>query len=514
MRMLVRTLLVQIAVAAVAVGQASPPVAMTIHADRPGPQVNRQLFGQFAEHLGSGIYGGIWVGEDSAIPNTRGYRNDVLGALRNLQVPVIRWPGGCFADEYNWREGVGPRAQRPVKINTHWGKVEETNAFGTHEFLDFAELVGAEAYISGNVGSGSPRELAEWVEYVTSPAGSLASERAANGRTEPWKLPYIGLGNELWGCGGNMRAEYAADVTRRYSTFVKVPAGVMIAKAASGPSDEDYNWMEVMMRDAGKYFDAIGLHYYTITGTWARKGSATEFDETAYARTIQSTLRMDGMLTRHAAIMDKYDPTRRISLAVDEWGTWFDTEPGTNPGFLFQQNTLRDALVAALNINIFTKHADRVKMANIAQMVNVLQAMILTRDDKMILTPTYHAFEMFKPYQDGTALAIELTSPWYSKEGSNVPAVSASAVRDKSGRIHVGLVNVDPNRTMAVTAKLPGATLTSAPGRVLTAPAINAHNTFEQPVAVTPATFNGARIASGNLTLTLPPKSIVMLDLE
>ena len=514
MRLLVRNLLAHIVVAAVVMAQGSPSATLTIHADRPGPQVNRQLFGQFAEHLGAGIYGGIWVGDNSPIPNTRGYRNDVLKALRDLQVPVIRWPGGCFADEYNWREGIGPRDKRPVKINTHWGKVEEPNAFGTHEFLDFAELIGAEAYISGNVGSGAPRELAEWVEYVTSPGGSLASERAANGRKDPWKLPYLGLGNELWGCGGNMRAEYAADVTRRYSTFVKVPAGVKIVKAASGPSDEDYNWMEVMMRDAGKYFDAIGLHYYTITGTWAKKGSATDFDEATYAKTIQSTLRIDGILTRHAAIMDKYDPAKRVALAVDEWGTWFETEPGTNPGFLYQQNTLRDALVAALNINIFTKHADRVKMANIAQMVNVLQAMILTKDEKMVLTPTYHVFEMFKSYQDGTALPLDLTSPWYSKDGSNVPAVSASAVRDKSGRIHVGLVNVDSNRTITVTAKVDGATLSSAPGRVLTASAINALNTFEQPTAVKPAIFNGSQIASGNLTVVLPPKSIVMLDLQ
>ncbi|MEO5926279.1 MAG: alpha-L-arabinofuranosidase C-terminal domain-containing protein [Bryobacteraceae bacterium] len=485
---------------------------LTIHADQPGQQVNRQLFGQFAEHLGAGIYGGIWVGEDSKIPNTRGYRNDVLEALRNLKVPVIRWPGGCFADEYNWREGVGPRNKRPVKINTHWGKVAEPNTFGTHEFLDFAELLGAEAYISGNVGSGTPRELAEWVEYITSPEGTLASERQANGRKEPWSLPYIGLGNELWGCGGNMRAEYAADVTRRYSTFIKVPAGVKIQKAASGPSDEDYNWMEVMMRDAGKSFDAIGLHYYTITGTWAKKGSATEFDEALYAKTLQATLRIDGMLSRHSAIMDKYDPNKRVALAVDEWGTWFETEPGTNPGFLYQQNTLRDAMVAALNIGIFTKHADRVKMANIAQMINVLQAMILTKDEKMVLTPTYHAFEMFKSYQDATALPIDLNSPWYNKEGVNIPAVSASAVRGKDGRLHVGLVNVDPNRSITVTAKLPGATLTTAAGRVLTAPAINSRNTFEQPTVVKPAAFNGARIAAGVLTVTLPAKSIVMLD--
>ena len=293
-----RILLALAAAALPALAQQASSASLTINADQPGPQVNRQLFGQFAEHLGAGIYGGIWVGEDSKIPNTRGYRNDVLQALRDLKVPVVRWPGGCFADEYHWREGVGPRSKRPVKINTHWGGVTEPNTFGTHEFMDFAELLGAEAYISGNVGSASPREMAEWVEYVTSPAGSLASERAANGRQAPWKLPYFGLGNELWGCGGNMRAEYAADVTRRYSTFVKVPAGVRILKSASGPSDEDYHWMEVMMRDAGSRFDAIGLHYYTITHNWQHKGSATTFDEAEYAKTLATTIRIDDIITQ------------------------------------------------------------------------------------------------------------------------------------------------------------------------------------------------------------------------
>lgn len=511
---ILRILIASLATALMAAAQAPLTARVTIRADGNGPKVNRQLFGQFAEHLGAGIYGGIWVGENSPIPNVRGYRKDVVEALKNLKVPVIRWPGGCFADEYNWREGVGPRAKRPVKINTHWGGVTEPNSFGTHEFMDFAEMVGAEAYISGNVGSASPRELAEWVEYVTSPAGSLASERAANGRKDPWKLPYIGLGNELWGCGGNMRAEYAADVTRRYSTFIKTPAGVRIMKSASGPSDEDYHWMEVMMRDAGRYFNAIGLHYYTITGTWAKKGSATAFEEADYAKTLQNTLRMDSYIAKHAAIMDKYDPQKRVWLAVDEWGTWFDVEPGTNPGFLFQQNTLRDALVAALNANIFVKHADRVKMANIAQMVNVLQAMILTKDEKMVLTPTYHVFEMYKDFQDATALGIEVSSPWYNRDASTLPAISASAVRDQAGKTHVALVNVDPARQVTVTANLSGASASSVSGRVLTAPAINSHNTFESPAAVKPVAFRGAALKGSELTVEMPPKSVVVLDLQ
>jgi alpha-L-arabinofuranosidase len=492
----------------------SQSAELTIHTNRPGPQVQRQLFGQFAEHLGYGIYGGIWVGENSKIPNTRGYRNDVLNALRNLKVPVIRWPGGCFADEYNWREGVGPRDKRPVKINTHWGGVTEPNTFGTHEFMDFAELVGAEAYVSGNVGNGSPREMAEWVEYLTSPAGSLATERAANGRATPWKLPYFGLGNELWGCGGNMRAEYAADVTRRYSTFIKVPAGVKTMKMASGPSDADYHWTEVMMRDASKQFDGIGLHYYTLPGNWARKGPAVGFDEAAWAKTLSASLRLDDFLTRHTAIMNKYDPAKRIWLGVDEWGTWYDPAPGSNPGFLQQQNTLRDAVVTALNFNLFVKHADRVKMANIAQMVNVLQAMILTSDDKMLLTPTYHVFELYKSYQDATSLPLDLKSPWYNKDASTLPALSASAVRDTAGTIHIGLVNTDPNRPIELLVNLPGQTTTTITGRIITAPVMDAHNTFDKPSTVAPAPFTGTRRVKDQLSITIPAKSVIMLDLR
>jgi alpha-N-arabinofuranosidase len=497
-----------------AVGQQPLSAEMTIHADQPGARVNPELFGQFAEHLGHGIYGGIWVGENSKIPNTRGYRNDVVQALRNLKVPVIRWPGGCFADEYNWREGVGPRDKRPVKINTHWGKVEEPNSFGTHEFMDFAELVGAQAYVSGNVGSGSPREMAEWVEYMTSPAGSLAAEREANGRKLPWKVPFFGLGNELWGCGGSMRPEYAADETRRYATFVKVPAGVKIMKMASGPSDANYNWTEVMMRDAGKNIDGLGLHYYTIPGTWAHKGPATGFDETAWAKTLAATLKMDDFITRHSAIMDKYDPGKRVWLGVDEWGAWYDVEPGSNPGFLYQQNSLRDALIAGLNFNIFVKHADRVRMANIAQMINVLQAMILTKDDKMVLTPTYHVFDLYKVYQGAASLPIELQSPTYTNDAVAIPAVSASAVRGTDGKVYIGLVNTDPHNGVALTVRIAGLAARSVGGRIVTARAIDAVNTFDQPSTVAPSPFHDARVEGDTVKIVLPPKCVVMLDAQ
>ncbi|PZQ61939.1 MAG: alpha-N-arabinofuranosidase [Sphingomonas taxi] len=496
--------------AAPAVGNA----AITLRADTPGPTYDRRIFTQFAEHLGNGIYGGLWVGNDRRIPNTRGVRNDVVAALKDLGTPVIRWPGGCFADEYHWREGVGPRAKRPVKINTHWGGVTEPNSVGTHEFMDISEQIGAEVYISGNVGNGSPQEMAEWVEYMTSPAGTLAGERAKNGHKAPWKVPYFGIGNELWGCGGNMKADYAADVTRRYATFVKAPAGTKILKIASGANVDDYNWTEVMMREAGGQLDALSLHYYTIPGGWAPRASAIDFDEAAWAETLAAAWKMDELVTKHSAIMDKYDPGKRVFLAVDEWGTWYAQDPGTHPGFLRQQNSLRDALVAAIHLNIFARHADRVKMTAIAQMVNVLQAMILTDGPKMVLTPTYHVFKMYKPYMDGTVLPIEITSPWYSKDQWVLPAVSASAVRDKGGVAHVALANADPNRSITVTTTLTGLSATRATGQILTAPAINAINTFDAPNAVVPAAFNDARVDGGRLTVTLPAKSVVMLDLN
>lgn len=501
--------------AAVPLAQAAAQEMATaeVHGDQPGPRYNRQLFGQFAEHLGYGIYGGIWVGRNRRIPNIDGYRKDVLDALRELKVPLIRWPGGCFADEYHWREGIGPQAKRPVKLNTNWGGVTEPNSFGTHEFMNFAELVGAQSYVAGNVGSSEPREMAEWVEYMTSPTGSsLAKERAANGRTKPWKVEYFGIGNELWGCGGNMRPEYAADLTRRYATFLKLPAGS--AKIASGANADDYNWTEVMMREAGKYINGIGVHYYTVPGTWEAKGSATQFDEAQYAQTIAKTLKMEELLTRHSAIMDKYDPQKRVALLVDEWGTWFDVEPGTNPGFLYQQNSVRDALVAAINLNIFAAHAERVRGANIAQMVNVLQAMILTRDDKMVRTPTYHVFDMYKAYQDATVLPVTLKSPSYSKEQWTVPAVSASAVRDAQGAVHVGLTNVDPNHAVPVTLTFDGIAASGVSGRVLTGPAVTSINSFDQPNVVIPASFPAATINGNTLTVTMPPHAVVMLDLR
>jgi alpha-N-arabinofuranosidase len=491
--------------------------SVTIRADQPGATISRNIYGQFAEHLGAGIYEGIWVGEDSQIPNTRGYRNDVVEALKKLKVPVVRWPGGCFADEYHWREGIGPREQRPIKVNTHWGGVEEPNTFGTHEFLDFAELIGADAYVSANAGSGTAQEMADWAEYITADNNSsLAQLRRKNGREKPWRLPFFGVGNETWGCGGNMRVEYWADLYRHMQTFVKAPADNRPIKVASGANGDDYHWTEVMLAQAAKFMDAYSVHYYTRPRQekWEDKGPSTGFPEAEWASTLKNALFADELLKRHSAIMDKYDPQKRIGLYFDEWGTWYDPEPGRNPGFLWQQNTLRDSLVAALTLNVLHRQADRVRMANIAQMVNVLQAMILTDRQKMILTPTYHLFEMYIPFQDATFLPAEFKSPEYRNGDTVLPAVDVSAARGKDGKIHIALVNTDPNRGAAITTKIAGAKgKGGVTGRVLTAAAMDAHNTFDKPNVVQPAAFKAQR-KGDEVIANLPPKSVVVLTLE
>jgi alpha-N-arabinofuranosidase len=498
------------------VSAADSPATATIHADQPGAKIDRHIYGQFAEHLGRGIEAGVWVGEDSKIPNVRGFRNDVVAALRELHVPVVRWPGGCFADEYHWRDGIGPRASRPVTLNTNWGGVPENNAFGTHEFLDFVQLIGADAYINGNVGTGSPREMAEWLQYLTSDKPTaLTAERARNGHPGPWKIAYFAVGNETWGCGGNMTLDHYVEVFRQYATFLKTPLGARPAIIASGGHDEDTSWTEGLVAKGGDDLGAVSFHYYTIPGeTWRHKGPAIGFAPEQWISTLAHTLRMEDFIRANAAIMDKYDPQKKVAFDVDEWGTWYDPETGREPGFLYQQNTLRDAVVAAINFNVFHQHADRVRMTNIAQMVNVLQAMVLTQGPQMVLTPTYHVFRMFRPFQDATFLPTDLQTSRYTLGNSSVPAISVSAARTAAGAIVVALVNLDPAKAMPISLSLSGATPRTVKGEILTASALDAHNTFENPNAVHPTGLTGASIKSGKLSLTLPAKSVAVLNLE
>ena len=494
--------------------QESRRATVTVRVADPGPVISRHVYGHFAEHLGRCIYDGLWVGPGSPVPNTRGIRNDVIAALRHIRVPNLRWPGGCFADQYHWRDGIGAKETRPRRVNIHWGGVVEDNTFGTHEFLDLCELTGAEPYVAANVGSGTPQEMADWVEYMTFDGDSdLARLRARNGRPRPWKVPFLGIGNENWGCGGEMTPEYYSDLYRRFSVYARDFSGNRLERIAAGPGGTDLRWLEVLAERVKRGVQGISLHYYTLGGTWQDKLPATGFPEEDWYKVLADAVKIDGLLAEAGKIMDRHDPQGRIGLYVDEWGTWYRPEPGDNPAFLYQQNTIRDAVVAGLTFNVFHRHAGRVKMANIAQLVNVLQALILTRGEAMLLTPTYHVFDMYQVHHDATSLPVEVATGQTTLGGLSLPALSASASRDGQGRVHLSLVNLDPRAEAVVDARLLGGAVTSVSGRVLTGPAIDAHNTFEAPDRVRPAPFTGAVLRAGALEVRLPPRSVVVLAL-
>ena len=508
----VAALLIAFALVPVRSAVAQATQSLIINADQGRDTINRHIYGQFAEHLGRGVYDGMWTKDASG---TWQVRDDVVQALRAIKVPNIRWPGGCFADYYHWKDGIGPAASRPSVVNNNWGGVTEDNGVGTHEFLEFTQKVGAEPFIVGNVGSGTVQEMQEWWEYLNHPGKSpMADLRRKNGHDAPFNVRFWGVGNESWGCGGNMRPEYYADEYKRYASFLPAYPGVRPFRIATGPSDDGYAWMEVMMREAGRMIDGIDLHHYLLTGSWARKGKATEFTEAEWAELMQKATGFDELITRQSAIMDRYDPRKRVWLIVGEWGTWHQGEPGSNPGFLYQQNALRDALVASVSFDAFNKHADRVRMANIAQMVNVLQAMILTQGDKLVLTPTYHVFEMYTVHHDALLLPINLEAGRYVNGDRSMPAVSATASRDASGRMHLTLTNIDPNQARTIRVSVRGQTVTSVTGRILTADRMNAYNSFESPNTVRPVAFTGARLSGETLTVQLPAKSLVSLELK
>jgi alpha-N-arabinofuranosidase len=488
-----------------------------VHGDQDGGQISRHIYGHFAEHLGRCIYDGIWVGEDSSVPNIRGMRKDIIEALKATKIPNLRWPGGCFADDYHWRDGIGPRAERPKRINMHWGQVVDENAFGTHEFLDLCELIGAEPYIAGNMGSGTPQEMRDWIEYMTYPGDSdLANLRRKNGRDEPWKIPYFGVGNENWGCGGNMTPEHYSDEYRQYATFCRDFGDNRLTRVACGPGGFDRNWSRVVMDRIGNRMQALSIHFYTVTPNWENKADATGFDEREWFTVLRECLNIERAIEESAAEMDRVDPEKRIAMFVDEWGAWYDVEEG-KPGYsLYQQNSIRDAVLAGTTFHIFHEHNDRVKMANIAQTVNVLQAMILTEGERLLLTPTFHVFEMYQVHHDATRLPLQLLSPEYQsgRRGQSMPAVSMSASRNKQGVVHVSLVNAHASEAVNVSCELAGIDADDVSGRILTAEEVDAHNTFDEPERVKPAEFGGAEIDGGALEVELPPRSVVVLTLE
>ncbi|OJW75995.1 MULTISPECIES: alpha-L-arabinofuranosidase C-terminal domain-containing protein [unclassified Spirosoma] len=493
--------------------------SVTINANEGKHIISRHIYGHFAEHLGRSIYDGFYVGESNTkIPNKAGVRLDVVDALKKLKIPNLRWPGGCFADTYHWKDGIGPKAKRPKIVNTWWGGVTEDNSFGTHDFLNMCELIGTEPYLAGNVGSGTVQELSDWVQYVNFEKNSpMSNLRQQNGRQAPWNVRYWGVANEAWGCGGNMKPDYYANLYRQYSTFMNTRVGSngKIFRIASGASDNDYNWTETLMKNIpGSLMEGIAMHHYSVL-SWGegKKSSATQFTDQEYFKTMQQALLMDELIEKHSAVMDKYDPEKKIALIVDEWGGWYNVEPGTNPGFLYQQNTMRDAVLAGATLNIFHKHCERVRMANLAQAINVLQSVILTKGDKIILTPTYHVLEMYNVHQDATMLPIDIKTADFTTSEGKLPAVSVSASRDKAGKVHISLVNIDLAKAQEISIDLKGISGAAVTGRILHSASVRDHNTFENLTKIKPAAFTGAKLSGSTLTVSLPPVSVVVLEI-
>lgn len=422
--------------------------------------INKDIYGHFSEHLGRCIYEGIYVGEDSKTPNVNGMRCDVVNALREMGIPVLRWPGGCFADEYHWKDGIGKKSERKKMINTHWGGVVEDNSFGTHEYFELCRQLGCDTYVNANVGSGSVKEMSEWVEYMTFDGVSpMAELRKKNGSEKPFGLKYLGVGNESWGCGGNMDPEYYGCLYKQYNTFCRdYDSNKHIKRIACGPNAGDYHWTKVVTDKVKRHADALSLHYYTLpTGKWDHKGSATVFDKNEYNSTICKAYYIDELIKNHLAMMQSVQPNGNLKLIVDEWGTWYDVEPGTNPGFLYQQSTMRDAIVAALTLNIFNKHADKIIMANIAQTVNVLQSVILTDGENMVKTPTYYVFKMYKEHQNNTLIGSYITSDVIKSNNDGnkqFPQLIESASRDENGTIYSTITNTSSVKSAKIKCQI------------------------------------------------------------
>jgi alpha-N-arabinofuranosidase len=489
---------------------------VTVAEGKAGSKISRHIYGHFAEHLGRCIYGGFYVGDTSKIPNTAGVRNDVVTALKKLKIPNLRWPGGCFADTYHWKDGIGDKSKRPKIVNVWWGGVTEDNSFGTHDFLNMCELLETEPYLAGNVGSGAVQELADWVQYVNFDGESPMSKlRRENGREKPWKVKFWGVGNEAWGCGGNMKPDYYADTYRKYATFMADWSNTGgLFRIASGANSADYNWTETLMKNIpANMLEGVALHHYSVID-WNNKGDAVDFTEQQYFTTMQRAWLMDSLIIRHTAIMDKYDPKKRVALVVDEWGGWYAVEKGTNPGFLYQQNTMRDAMIAGITLNIFNNYSDRVRMANLAQAINVLQAVILTDGPKMLLTPTYHVMEMYNVHQDATLIPLTVKTASYTLGGEKLPAVSVSASQDSLGCTHISLTNIDAKKAQEVSVNLKGLTFKTVDGRILTSAKLQDHNTFTEPEKIKPVAFKGATVKGTRLSVKLPPFSVVVLELK
>ncbi len=486
---------------------------ITLNADSAKIQISKHIYGHFAEHLGRVIYDGIYVGEgNSEIPNTDGVRNDVIKALKDLNIPNLRWPGGCFADTYHWKNAIGPKNERIPIENLSWGNHREDNSFGTHEFLNMCELLGAQPYLAVNMNSGTIQEAVEWVQYVNHANGTshLTDLREEYGRDKPWHVTYWGIGNESWDCGGNMSVEHYINLYKQYATaMTNYFNSEDLFRIAVGPGFPDYNWTEKIIRDIpAKRIEGISIHHYAVN--WEHKSSSYDFTNKEYFSTMQRAWFMDEFITKNSEVMDKYDPKKRVALIVDEWGGWYD-QIGNDA--LYQQNTIRDAMIAGITLNIFNNHADRVRMANLAQMVNALQSVILTKDNKMILTPTYHVVEMYKVHQDALLVPIQVTSNYFAMGDKRIPAVSVSSSIDTTGKLHISLTNIDNKKSQKVEMDLKGYKAKRVTGRILTSSKVQDHNTFNNPETVAPEVFDNVQLSGDKLVVTMPPISVVVLEL-
>jgi alpha-L-arabinofuranosidase len=488
---------------------------IVINADLGKDTISRHIYGHFAEHLGRCIYDGFYVGENSKIPNIKGMRSDIVAALKKMKIPNLRWPGGCFADTYHWKDGIGDKAKRPPMVNTWWGGVMEDNSFGTHDFMELCAQLDCEPFINGNVGSGTPQEMREWVEYLTHQGGSpMAKLRETNGRKDAWRVKYWGVGNENWGCGGEMKADYYANLYRQFATFLPNHAGNRLFKLPSTANGANYNWTETLLKEIPlNMMDGVGFHHYSVLD-WGKKGPSTEFTEEQYFTTLKRAYDINDMVNQTRSLMDRYDPKKKLAMVIDEWGGWYEVEKGTNPGFLFQQSTMRDAMIASMTLNIFNNNADRVRLANIAQTINVLQAVVLTEGAKMVLTPTYHVFEMYNVHHDAVMLPLSISTQNYAVGTEKLPAVSASASRDKQGFIHISLVNIDAKATQTVQIDMRGTKANAVTGRILTAAKVQDYNTFDNPNKVQPSAFTSAKLMNNMLTVVVPPFSVVVLEVK
>jgi alpha-N-arabinofuranosidase len=488
-------------------GESNTSYQILIRSDVETGLVRPAFHGQFAEHLGSCVYGGLWVGKNSSIPNINGYRQQAVEYLRELGVPVLRWPGGCFADDYHWRDGIGPAEKRPKRVNIHWGGYVEDNSFGTHEFMGLCKLIGAEPYLAGNVGSGSPHELGDWIEYCNYPSGStLSDERAANGSPQAFGVRLWGVGNESWGCGGLMTPEEYSNEFRRFSVYIREFGGVKPFRVACGPNRNDVRWSRGVMDGFRRAVpEGFSMHYYENG-----KDQATNFTPQNMDEQLSEFSKLEQAIIQQRALLDSYPGGSNVGLIVDEWGVWdrIPEEDEAKYGRLWQQSTMRSALGAALGLNIFNRQADKLYMCNIAQVMNVLQSVLLTDGPKgrhCIRTSTYYAFDLFKPHRSKTAVKVETS-------GSSPRDLSVSASKGP-GQLVVTFVNPRPDRDIQAACSLQGTRAAGGSARILQDPDWNAANTFDNPNRLVPKT-HPATVEGTSLKVDLPRLSVVTVELQ